>query len=187
MSNVCVNFDIMSQNHLAAVTGNAVALAGGSLKSFYDTWRSQNGYGLETCCVELSWAFNNSGAGINDNNSSITLSKARTWTGGDGSSNYIISVPEMKVFLDNEYGLADNYMGGVKSDYAGIVGRKGVLALGYRHISVWDGSNYTHEGHYLDLWGNAVFQSGDNAGTLINASAHNRGIYFWEITSQYGF
>jgi hypothetical protein len=189
MSNVCVNFDILSANHLRAVQGKVTQLVGGSLKREYDGWASQ-GIHQETCCVELSFALNNSGASINDNRGSLTLPKPKirtNWTGDNGIDVYIIAVQEMRAYLDNEYGVAENYKGGKKSDYTDIVGRTGILALGNRHISVWDGQNYTLENTFLDLWGDAVFQSGSHAGELINESSHLRGIFFWEITSEWGF
>jgi hypothetical protein len=187
MSNVSVNFNILLANHLMAVQNKVTQLVGGSLKREFDGWASQ-GIHQETCCVELSFAFHHSGAGINNNNNSLTVPKIRTfWTGQNGIDIYIIAVPEMRAYLDHEYGVSENYKGGKKSDYTAIVGRTGIIALGNRHISVWDGHNYTLENTFLDLWGDAVFQRGSHVGELINESAHIRGIFFWEITSEWGF
>jgi hypothetical protein len=189
MSNVCVNFNILLANHMMAVQGKVTQMVGGSLKTQYDGWASQ-GIHEETCCVELSYALHHSGASINDNRGSLSMTnpKIRTfWTAQNGIDVYIIAVQEMRAYLDHEYGIAENYKGGKKSDYTAIVGRTGIIGLGHRHISVWDGHNYTFENTFLDLWGDAVFRTGANAGERINESAHLRGIFFWEITSEWGF
>jgi hypothetical protein len=136
-------------------------------------------YVNETCAVQLSYALNRSGTwGVigqqyNYPSSMVYTGRVRAFQSDDGY-NYIYSVIDMKVYLDNTYGTADNYTGAYNAMQGGISGRTGILAFGYRHIDLWDGNNIHRPSDYsVNFWA-------DN-------SVRNNGIFFWEVTSQYGF
>jgi len=87
--------------------------------------------------------------------------------------NYIFAVPDLKVYLNNQFSEAENYKGTKEEMIAKITGRTGILALGHRHIDLWEGSKYQWQDLHLDLW---HFES-----------PKKRGIFFWEVTSEFGF
>jgi hypothetical protein len=129
----------------------------------------------ETCAVQVSYALNHSGNAIHDYaypSQEVATGKVRAYKAQDNLF-YIFAVPDMKVYLNNEFGTAENYKGTKADMMAKINGRHGLLAFGHRHIDLWQGSRFHWQDLYLDLWG---FDSV----TL-------RGIFFWEVTSEWGF
>ena len=167
MANVSVNFDTLKANH--PNYQQIKSLLGGDLLANVNAGR------WETCAIQVSYALNRSGAVIEDyafEDYSLSTGRVRALTSDDGM-NYIYGVPDLKVFLNNRYGLAENYQGSKQQMIDNIQGRKGILALGHRHIDLWEGERFHWQHLYLDLWG---FDS-----------VKLRGIFFWEITSEWGF
>lgn len=105
---------------------------------------------------------------------SVATGKVRAFKGSDGMS-YIFAVPDMKVYLNNTYGDAENYKGSKQKMTEGIKDRHGILAFGHRHIDLWVGDNIHRPSDYnmAYLWSNNSIQL--------------RGIFFWEVTSELGF
>ena|ERR1700761_5337104 len=129
----------------------------------------------ETCSVQVSWALNHAGAIIANYaypDPQIYKGKVRAYQGRDGL-NYIFAVPDLRVYLDNTFGVAENYKGSKDEMQAKIQGRHGILAFGHRHIDLWEGARFHWQALYLDLW---TFES-----------TKKRGIFFWEVTSRWGF
>lgn len=141
---------------------------GGEVEKYMDT-------DVETCTIELSYAMNRSGLNIPDDlpySPLVAGGRVRSKKDAKGD-NYLFSVVDMKVYLDKTYPVSQNYRAGSRAGFVKQLGnRKGIIALGHRHISLWDGKHYVHEEAFLDIW------SGKYA-----ASAALRGIFFWEIAS----
>lgn len=67
---------------------------------------------------------------------------------------YLIEVCDMGAYLTGKYGIAENYRGSKDKMIAQIIVRKGILALGDRHIELWNRTKiHRHERYMLsDLW-----------------------------------
>jgi hypothetical protein len=128
---------------------------------------------VETCTIELSYAMNRSGLNIPDDlpySHEVAGGRVRSLKDARGD-NYIFSVVDMKAYLNKTYPLAVNYRAGSRAGFVKQLGsKKGIIALGHRHISLWDGNHYVHEENFYDIW------SG-----VYGASAAKRGIFFWEV------
>jgi hypothetical protein len=136
-------------------------------------------YVTETCAVQLSYALNRSGTygviGQYDYpDPMVATGRVRAFQSDDGYK-YIYSVVDLRVYLNNTYGTADNYTGTKDTMTANISGRKGILAFGHRHIDLWAGNDI----HRPSLYNMPYLWSCD--------SILLRGIFFWEVTSQWGF
>jgi hypothetical protein len=81
----------------------------------------------------------------------------------------------MRFYLDKRWGQAENYGGSKDAMIAKIQGRTGILAMGHRHIDLWLGDNIHRPSAYRMgyLWS--------------NESIKLRGVFFWEVTSEFGF
>ena len=132
----------------------------------------------ETCCVQLSYALNNSFLTITDYaypDVRVDTGKVRAIT-DDNGYNYIYSTVDMKVYLDNKYFPCENYRGSSRADLVShIKGRQGIIGFGGRHIDLWNGNKFQWEDLYYNMWSLDEHQAG--AMTQLN------GIYFWEINS----
>jgi hypothetical protein len=159
MANVSVNFDILKDKHPSYRTIRSLL----KVPSYVD----------ETCCVQLSYALNRSGAVIENYayENPFYKRKVRAFKGNDNMF-YIIEVSDMRYYLDNRYGNAENYNGSKQKMIENIKGRHGMLAFGYRHIDLWVGDNIHRPSEYLMdyLW--------------TNDSLKKRGIFFWGVTSE---
>jgi len=128
-------------------------------------------YVNETCCVQISYALNRSGGAIHEyrfpdptlNNNHVNAFKSKD------NYFYIFGVPDMKIYLNNVYGKAENYKGSKDEMIAKIQGRTGLLAFGHRHIDIWLEDHWHLQRHYYDLW---TFPS-----------TQLRGCFFWEASS----
>jgi len=132
----------------------------------------------ETCAVQMSWALNHCGFAIG-----VYAYQSNEVYGGtvrayqsppqrpeDGGHTYIFAVPDMKVYLNNTYGDADNYSGSKDDMIGNISGRQGILSFGHRHIDLWDGSDFLQNGLI-------------SPGVWHDRSVRMRGIFFWEAGS----
>ncbi len=165
MANVSVNFDTLKGKH--PNYQHIRSMIGGELGRFM--------VGKETCAVQVSYALNHSAAVIEAfsfADPSLHGGKVRALESNDGFF-YIFGVPDMKVYLNNRYGLAENYKGSKNTMIENIKGRRGILAFGHRHIDLWEGERFHWQQLYRDLWG---FDS-----------VKVRGVFFWEVTSEWGF
>jgi len=163
MANVCVNFEVLQEKH---PTGMEVRGRVKGIPSYVD----------ETCCVQMSYAFNHSGAPVEDYSdvhNPVAGRKVRAFP--SGGRNYIFEVSDMRFYLDKRWGQAENYTGTKDAMIAKIKGRTGVLAMGHRHIDLWLGENIHRPALYRMgyLWS--------------NESIKLRGVFFWEVTSEFGF
>ena len=163
MANVSVNFALLKEKH---PTGSGIRSLLKDIPAYVN----------ETCCVQMSYAFNHAGAAIENYQFANPLykRKVRAFQSED-RMNYIFEVSDMRFFLDNRYGQSENFSGSKENLIANIKGRTGILAFGYRHIDLWRGDNiHRPEIYRMDyLW--------------TNESLKVRGIFFWEVTSEYGF
>jgi len=50
---------------------------------------------------------------------------------------YIYAVPDMKIYLNKRYGIAENYKGSKQKLVDKISNRQGILAFGHFHIDLW--------------------------------------------------
>lgn len=163
MANVPVNFNILLDKH----------------PSWRDIRSMVSGipdYVDNTCAVQLSYGLNRAGAGIENYDfpdAMVATGKVRAFTGGDGM-NYIFAVPDMRVYLNNRFGIAENYQGSKQKMIDKIKGRQGILAFGHFHIDLWTKTDIQRPWDYRDvLWS--------------DKSVQLRGIFFWEVTSKWGF
>src|ERR1700755_176428 len=100
MANVSLNFGSLRSNH---PDYNEIRKFISSMPSYVD----------ETCAVQLSYALNKSNGVIGDYaypDPTIYTGKVRAFQDDDGLS-YIFGVPDLRVYLNNVYGRADNYKG----------------------------------------------------------------------------
>ena len=68
-------------------------------------------YVNETCAVQLSYTLNRSDGFIGNYaypEATLATGRVRAFQGGDGMS-YIFAVPDIKIYLNNVYGDAENY------------------------------------------------------------------------------
>src|SRR5262245_58166483 len=148
MASIPVDFDTLKNNHPSwkeiknKIGGPALA----GVKA-----------GWETCCIQVSYALNRSGAVIEkyDFNNEEMGRQVRAVKSND-SMNYIFEVSDMKVYLNNRYGIAENYNGTKQEMINEIRGRHGLIAFGHRHIDLWEGERF----HWQDLWGVQMEYSG---------------------------
>ncbi|MFM8331548.1 MAG: T6SS effector amidase Tae4 family protein [Candidatus Methylumidiphilus sp.] len=123
-----------------------------------------------TCAVQLSYALNRSDGVIGkydypDKN--VDTGKVRAFVGNEGF-NYIYSVLDLRVYLNNEYGDEENYKGNKQHMVSSIAGRQGILAFGHFHVDLWTGSDIHRPADYRPvLWP--------------SKSVQLRGIFFWEV------
>lgn len=123
----------------------------------------------ETCAISVSYALNQSGAPVvkyDYQDKGVATGKVRAKQDG-AKRNYIYSVIDMKVYLNNRYGIAENYKGTKQQMISKIKGRKGIIAFGHRHIDLWDGNKWHNEHYYIDLW--------------VHESTKLLGIFFWVV------
>ncbi len=89
----------------------------------------------DTCAIRVSRSLNYSGTPIPWAGGGIE--GVRTDKGGD-SKYYIYSTHDIRKYLNSAIGQAKSFEGNItKKDVAGI---KGIIAFGYLHIDLWDGS-----------------------------------------------
>lgn len=129
-----------------------------------------------TCCVQLSVALNKSQLPILNydyfhpwlpaSKDSSKNHRVRALPDNKGD-NYIFSVPDMRVYLNNKYFQAENYQKPYKKP---IAGRKGIIAFGGSHIDLWNGKEF-HQERIFGAWN--AWDHSDSGG----------GIFFWEILS----
>src|SRR5262245_55567450 len=160
MANISINFDILKDKHP-------------SYKSIRSLVKGIPAYVDETCAVQLSYALNRSGAVIESYayaDPMLATGQVRAFKGND-SMNYIFAVPDLKVYLNNRFGVDENYNGSKKQIVEIIGNMHGILAFGHRHIDIWVGDNIHRPTDYrMDyLW--------------TNDSLKKRGVFFWEVTS----
>jgi Type VI secretion system (T6SS), amidase effector protein 4 len=164
MANVSVNFDQLTSNHP-------------SYQRIRSLLKGIPAYVGETCTVQLSYALNRSDGAIGNYaypDATLATGKVRAFRGSDGLT-YVFAVPDMKVYLNNAYDDAENYKGSQQRMIERIKDRPGILAFGHRHIDLWTGKNIHRPADYdvPYLW--------------TNDSVQLRGIFFWEVTSKWGF
>ena len=163
MANVPVNFDILLDKHPSWRTIRSLVKG---IPKIVDN----------TCAVQLSYALNRSGAVIEDyefEDASLATGRVRAFVGNDQMS-YIYAVPDMKIYLNKRYGIAENYKGSKQKLVDKISDRQGILAFGHFHIDLWLLDDIQRPEDYKDvLWS--------------SASVQQRGIFFWEVTSKWGF
>jgi Type VI secretion system (T6SS), amidase effector protein 4 len=115
--------------------------------------------GWETCCIQISFALNKSGAPIRNKGGMVGLQSGR--------DNFIIRVSTMRDYLDDEFGEAENYVGGARiakiSQIIRSNGHSGVRRPPHgsmesqrhpsteslHHVSVVGGKKYAGERHFL--------------------------------------
>jgi len=156
-ANVTLDFDALMQMH----------------PSFHDIKSKVDvpSYIDETCAVQLSYGLNRAGGAILHYgylDTTLYRSHVNAYKSTRDGFNYIFGVPDMKVYLNNTYGVADNYKGSKEEMIAKITGRTGILGLGHRHIDIWQNDHYQWQRLYKDLW---HFES-----------VKLRGIFFWEMS-----
>jgi hypothetical protein len=130
-----------------------------------------------TCCIQLSMALNKSQLRVENydyfdpwlpvnkvDSAKSNRVRALSDTKGD---NYIFSVLDMKVYLNNKYFKAENYQKPYKKN---IAGRKGIIAFGIEHIDLWNGKEF-HQEQIFGAW--SAWDHSDAGG----------GIFFWEVMS----
>lgn len=84
---------------------------------------------------------------------------------------YYGRVSTMRVYLDQEYGDAENYVGGERiAKISQIIDRTGILAFGNRHIDLWNRTRIHRPADYIP---SAIWE---------DRSALDLGIFFWEVT-----
>jgi hypothetical protein len=159
MASISIDFDKLMSNHP-------------SLKDIRSRVRDIPAYVNETCAVQMSYALNRADAVIGDYaypDPTVATGTVRAFQSADGFS-YIFAVPDFRVYLNNQYGDAENCKGSKEKMIEQIAGRKGILAFGHRHIDLWSGTDIHRPSNYNMpyLWST-------------NESIRLRGIFFWEV------
>lgn len=170
---ICSEYEILERNHLNYKQIHNQGVLSGEVGRFFETKNAKGEYKYETCCAQMSYAFNKTGPMIQ--NAGI-LPGNRVMTDDHGME-YLLSVPDMRLYLTRSYFPPEIYsgMGSARNLAQKIGGRKGVIAFGGRHIDLWNGHNFQSGGTglYLEnvLW---LDVDADNAPRII---------YFWEVKS----
>jgi hypothetical protein len=126
--------------------------------------------GWETCCIQMSHAFNQAGLTIDYDNKSRIL----RFHGGE----YLLDVKEMRDYIDATYEDAEVIP---RTDVRGhmldrwliqtvLADRQGIIAFGNRHIDLWNGRKI-HGERYIER---ALWEA---------ASAVRLGLFFWEVSA----
>jgi hypothetical protein len=126
--------------------------------------------GWETCCIQMSYAFNRANLDIDYPNKARVL----RFHGKE----HMLDVKEMRLYIDETYEPAERI---AHRDVKGaminrwvlqsvIEGRRGVIAFGNRHIDLWNGSRI-HGEHYIQ---SALWEAD---------SALSQGLFFWEVSA----
>lgn len=162
MASIPLNFDKLKANHPGP---NDIRGLLKNIPSYVDN----------TCAVQMSYALNRADGVIGNYeypDPSLYTGKVRAFSGPDKLS-YIYSVPDLRVYLNNEYSEAENHKGSKQKMVASIAGRQGILAFGHFHIDLWTGTDIHRPAEYYPvLWP--------------SASVQLRGIFFWEVGIEEG-
>jgi Type VI secretion system (T6SS), amidase effector protein 4 len=128
------------KNYPTGSADAAAKLVGGTVEANYSNPKYK-AY-KNTCAIRVSRALNYAGdpipaAGGGISNPFMKDKKIRTDKGGDGKR-YIYSTYDIRAYLTGRYGQPKRFPGtATKADLAGV---KGIIAFGFFHIDVWDGS-----------------------------------------------
>lgn len=161
MATIPVSFDTLKEHHPSY--REIRALIGGPLL------RSVRAGNWETCCIQISYALNHSGAVIENYASYDNTAmgrKVRALKSNDDRY-YIFEVTDMKTYLNGRYGVAENHRGKKKGMIDAIRGRTGIIAFGHRHVDLWEGERFHWQQLYIDLW--------------LHESTTKRGVFFWQV------
>jgi hypothetical protein len=163
MAKIQVNFDTLRENHPSYK--EIKGLIGGPLL------KSVTAGKWETCCIQVSYALNHSGAVIEkyDYHNARMGRKVRAMK-SDDEMNYVFEVTDLTTYLNGRYGIADHYKGGSQAMKGEIGGRQGIIAFGTRHIDLWEGDRFHWQHLYKDLW---AFEN-----------VKQNGVYFWDVASE---
>lgn len=96
-------------------------------------------YDWETCCIRLSLSLTLAGQPIEGfsrmHNPHMKEGKVRAGKGDDNKW-YIYSCYDLRVYLQNRYGMPKKFGSYEKSDLSGI---QGIIMFAFRHVDIWDG------------------------------------------------
>ncbi len=133
------------------------------------------------CCVQVSYALNNSGAPIMDGKYWVPeMGRHSRFVKDAMGQRYLIEVCDMGAYLDGVYGKAENFRGSKEEMIAEISGRQGIIRFGKAHIDIWEGDRFHQEATKTmpDDWA-----QGKSPVIVWNRpSVKSTGIYFWEVT-----
>ena len=123
---VQVSFESLKSNHFSHE--NFIGRLRGRIAAFLAGPPPQS-----TCATQISYALNGAGAMIEayEYESPEVAGKKVRALQDDARRNYIYSVIDLKVYLNNRYGQAENYKGSKDEMIAKIRGRQGILAFGH--------------------------------------------------------
>lgn len=133
------------------------------------------------CCIQISYALNNSGAPIvkGDFNSPEMGRKVR-YVKDSKNNFFVLDVFDTAAYLNERYGLAERFSGNKTQMISKINGRNGIIRFGTLHIDVWEKDHFHQQG------GKGLPDKAMENKTAVqvwdNASLKTHGIYFWEIT-----
>lgn len=130
-------------------TGQDVAtLVGGTVESNYNDPK-YTAY-KDTCAIRVSRALNYAGDPIpptGNLDNPYTKGKVRNDKGGD-KKRYIYSTYDIRVYLNTRYGHAKKFKSSAKpEDLSGV---KGIIAFGFLHIDLWDGTSCHNHCYFGD-------------------------------------
>jgi len=158
-----VGFDILLKNHPYHY----------QIKSLVDGPVAAPSYLHAPCCIQASYALNLSGAPSEKGDYYVPeyARKSRFFPDKSGRL-YLIEVCDMGAYLNNRYGIADNYKGTKAQMEEKIAGRKGIIRFGKAHIDLWDGEQFHQDGMRLPDF--------PVIGVWDAPSVKTLGIFFWE-------
>ena len=146
---ICTDYLALERYHLNYTRIHDKGVLTGEVSRFFEQKDADGDYLHETCCVQMSYAFNNAGPMIQNFG---VLPENRIMKDAKGME-YILSVPEMKTYLTRNHFPPEVFPGaGSAQNLASKIGaRKGVIAFGDRHIDLWNGRNFQYGGTGLYL------------------------------------
>ncbi|WAC10754.1 T6SS effector amidase Tae4 family protein [Dyadobacter pollutisoli] len=170
---ICSEYQVLERYHVNFERIHDKGVLTGQVSRFFETKNAKGEYIYETCCAQMSYAFNKAGPMIQ--NAGI-LPNDRVMKDNQGME-YLLSVPDMRLYFTRSYFPPEMYpgMGSARNLAQKIGGRKGVIAFGGRHIDLWNGSNFQYGGTGI-YYENVLWLDTDNNNVP-------RVIYFWEIKS----
>src|SRR5215208_2348408 len=108
-------------------------------------------YDWETCCIRLSRSLNYGGRPVEGfstmaNPYMSATSKVRAAKGADKKW-YIYSCYDLRVYLQKRFGHGKKFGSFESSDLSGV---QGVIAFGFRHVDLWNGSEVRYNTDFTD-------------------------------------
>lgn len=139
---------MLQSNYLTGTIEEVAVLVGGTVeKNLLDAKFTSY---KDTCAIRVSRALNYGGDPIppvGNIDNPYVKGKLRTDKGAD-NRRYFFSTYDMRVYLDTHYGHGKKFKASATA--ADLAGVKGIIAFGFLHLDVWDGTGCSRHCYFGD-------------------------------------